>query len=696
MTAARGIKAGSAYVELLLADGKFARGLQMAQTRFRKFGKSLASIGGLFAGFGISAAAGLVPMIRAASDAEEGINKFNSVFGSQAKQAEAFAQEMAEKVGRSVIDIRDSMSSFQGMFSGLGFGEQQAREMSQAMQELSLDFASFNNLSDEEASQRFLAGLSGSSEVFDKFGINTKAAALDQKLLEMGLAESTAKASEQQKVMARMAIIMESMGKQGAVGDAVKTAGSFANQLKRLQSKLKDAGATIGQFVLPVLAPLVGKLSSVAGAVAEWVKENPGLVVSLLKIAGVVAAAGAGLLALGGVATAVGAIFGSFAGLLSAAGAAFGLVTSLVMALLSPIGLVAAAVVGLGGYFVYASGAGAEALDWLMGKFGPLKDDALAAFDAIKSALSEGDFQAAANILWAGLKVAWAHGVAALREAWERFKQKFMEIATEAWYGAAIGLNNALSAMETGWVETVAFFKDAWATFSTWLLQSWNKISGAISKAWARVKAAVKGTSAEAEIKRIDAETKRKNEAADDARNKEISKRLEETARRRSEIDELQNLTNQELARTADETNAQRKAAADEAVQQANDELAKARQEFQDSLKAHQAAKPGEKEPGKEPKKPGEFDPQKFAEQFQGGIKTAMRTESKANTGAVLGTDEGTKALFSAFRFAGGDPADQTAKNTKAMADEMKRMKQEQKKTNEQLKNAPVAKLEKV
>src|SRR5690606_31944363 len=118
-------------------------------------------------------------------------------------------------VGRSVVDIQDSMSAYQAMFVGLNFDPSQARQMSEALQALALDFGSFFNLSDKEASDRFLSALSGSSEVFDRFGINIKAAAMDQKLLEMGLDKTTATATEQEKVMARVAIITQSLTKQG-------------------------------------------------------------------------------------------------------------------------------------------------------------------------------------------------------------------------------------------------------------------------------------------------------------------------------------------------------------------------------------------------------------------------------------------------------------------------------------------------
>lgn len=51
----------------------------------------------------------------------------------------------------------------------------------------------------------------------------------------MGVRKSWTEVTEQEKALARLNIIARAMGDQGAIGDAVKTAGSFTNQMKRLR-----------------------------------------------------------------------------------------------------------------------------------------------------------------------------------------------------------------------------------------------------------------------------------------------------------------------------------------------------------------------------------------------------------------------------------------------------------------------------
>ncbi len=195
--------------------------------------------------------------VKLASDAEETQNKFDAVFGSMSDQAEMFANTLSESVGRNATDLKDGLAAFQGFAKGMGFAEDEAFIFSTKLQELSIDFASFNNLSDGESQQRFISAMSGSAEVMDKFGVNIKAGALDLELQAQGLAKNTAAANEKQKAIARLAIIMRTMTDQGAVGDAIKTSESFANQLKRLTSDMKTLGEEIGRELLPLALDLV-------------------------------------------------------------------------------------------------------------------------------------------------------------------------------------------------------------------------------------------------------------------------------------------------------------------------------------------------------------------------------------------------------------------------------------------------------
>jgi len=236
--------------------------------------------------------------VKAAADAEETENRFRQVFGSLSDDAGAFADELGDAVGRSSIKIMDGLSTFQSFSVGMGFAREEASEMSKSIQTLALDFASFNNISDDEAMQRFISALSGSSEVLDRFGINIKQSALDLELQAQGLANSTSEATEQQKVIARLAIIMRAMTDQGATGDAIRTQDSFTNQMKRLNDAFLDFRVQLGRDIIPALTGLV---TAAGNALEKFNGLSDGTRKSIIVFATFLAVLGPASMVVGGV-----------------------------------------------------------------------------------------------------------------------------------------------------------------------------------------------------------------------------------------------------------------------------------------------------------------------------------------------------------------------------------------------------------
>jgi len=475
VASSRGIRAGRAFVELGVSD-KLSAGLRRAQRRLKAFGAGVQRLGLRIASIASAAFAPLgIAAVKAASDAEEALSRFAQVFGREAQAAGEFADDLARRVGRSGLAARDALGTFQSFFTGLGFAAPEARELSQRLTELAIDFASFNNLSDDEGIERFISALSGSSEVLDRFGINIKQAALEQELLRMGISKSWTEVTEQEKALARLNVIMRAMGDQGAVGDATRTAGSFANRMKRLRGELRDAAVAIGRALLPVLTPLVKVVTAAVKAVRAWAEQNPRLVATIFGVGAAVVAAGAALIGIGLAISIAGAAMGGLA-------AAIGVVISALGAILSPIGLAVAAVVAMGGTIVAASGAGGEALSWLMGRFTRLRDWVGKVTGGIADALAAGDIALAAEILWLSLKVVWQKGVAALNTAWLEARRFFVSTAQSMWHGALAAAQVVLHALEVGWIETTAFLSKVWSRFTGGFQKAWESASSFVAK----------------------------------------------------------------------------------------------------------------------------------------------------------------------------------------------------------------------
>ena len=279
------------------------------------------------AGVGTAIAAPMLAAINLASDAQETFNKFGAVFREQTTAADEFAKTLAGQTGRSVHDLRDAMAAFGSSAVGLGFDRSEAREMSEQLTALAVDMASFHNLDTEDAFNRMRSAMAGSSEVLDRFGINIRASALATKGI-------TSSSTEAEKAMARLQIIAETLGEQGAIGDAARTADQFANASRALITQLKDLAIEIGTTLLPAAEAVVNTLRPVVAVVAAWVKENPKLVATVALVALGLTAAGIALIG-----------FGTGISLISTA---VGVATSVLMALSGPLVFVGAAAVGLG------------------------------------------------------------------------------------------------------------------------------------------------------------------------------------------------------------------------------------------------------------------------------------------------------------------------------------------------------------
>ena len=437
-------------------------------------------------------------------------------------------------------------------------------------------------MADADVLRDLHAALTGSGEVMKKYGVLVSEAAVKQELLNQGIEKN--KATEQQKVMARLAIIMR--GTTAAQGDAIRSAGSFANQMKALQAQVSDAAVEIGSALLPVITPLIPKLANGVKIVAAWIQQNSSVVVSVAKIASVVLAAGVAFIAIGTAVSGLATTLGVIGSVISGVGTAIGILGSMLAAILSPIGLVIAGIGALAAYLITSTDAGGQALAWLGGRFGALKDTALAAWKGMGDALGAGDLGLAAKVLWLTLKMEWQKGVNALNQVWVKVKEFFLATWTEAVFGAAKIATNAWAGLQAGWTETVDVMRDAWSMFTTFIAKNWNRVVGFLKQAWQKLKSLVTDEDTTDIQQQIDADATRQNRELDDRRDQDIFDREQRRRARLSEIEGQRTGTLSELERqreTDQERNRQRFAGD---LQKSDAALAQARREWKQAIDA--------------------------------------------------------------------------------------------------------------
>jgi len=190
-------------------------------------------------------------MVTAASDAEETRSKFDTVFRDLASSTREWAETTATAVKRSSLDLESYLATLQDTFVPMGFARDEAAKLSQQMVQLGVDLGSFNNMADADVIRDLTSAMIGNHETVRKFGVLITEATLKQELLNMGLGDGAGEATNQQKALARLNIIMNST--TDAQGDAIRTSESFANQMKGLNAALRDLRVEFGNEIIPVL-----------------------------------------------------------------------------------------------------------------------------------------------------------------------------------------------------------------------------------------------------------------------------------------------------------------------------------------------------------------------------------------------------------------------------------------------------------
>ena len=209
--------------------------------------------------------------IKVAAGAVEIKNAFDAVAGATAKGLNQTLTGFADLAGRSAIDLRKAATSFASIFRGLGAGDKHVQGLSESMTVLATDFASFFNVSDSEGIQRFISALSGSTEVLDQFGINIRQQQVELMAAKLGWSQNIRNLTEYQKALIRANLIMDTMSRQNAIGDVIKTSQSWANQVKALQSAWKDLNSELGKRLIQLLLPALQTVVKFMQALAKFV-----------------------------------------------------------------------------------------------------------------------------------------------------------------------------------------------------------------------------------------------------------------------------------------------------------------------------------------------------------------------------------------------------------------------------------------
>jgi hypothetical protein len=488
-------KAGKVFVEISAKDNMLSRVLAGVQKKLAAFGAGLRTVGrrAMFAGAAIAA-----PLIAAArSFAASGANLWD-----MSKRTGASVETLSElgyaadQTGASLDDVGTSLKF---MNKGLVEAARGSGDAQVALAAMGLDL---DKLLSMNTDQRFAAIAEALNRVQDP--------ALKSAFAMMLFGRSGTSIIPMLEELNELRAQARQKG-FGITTEEAKNADILDDAITDVTKSIKRAVFAIGSQLAPVLTRVANGIASATQWVTEFIKQNKGMVTTVLYLGAGLVAAGVALTALGFAVSGLAKAFGLLAIAGKVAFAIFGAMKALALAIATPVGAVIAIMAVLVGYLLTSTEVGAKALAWLGQRFGDLAQTVSTTVSGIVDALKAGDVSLAAKILWAGLRLAWAQGVDFLRSLWSGFTGWLAGTWNTIWTGSRVIGEELWHGIKVAWINGVAFIKTMLASIVALHQKAVEKATGLFTEIYMRRDAAEAGENAR---KRALDQGKSKEEAA--------------------------------------------------------------------------------------------------------------------------------------------------------------------------------------
>jgi len=195
--------------------------------------------------------------VDAASALEEATGKFNVVFGDTPELmqfATESVNELTESYQMSEREAKQYLGSIQDLLVPMGVMPDRAAAMSDRLVKLAADLGSFNDKATPDVMMDLTAALTGSFETMKKYGVVLNETTIKEEARRQGLWDGKGVLDAVTKSQVAYDLILRDTA--AAHGDVARTADSYANTMKRLNSRFEDITAEIGKELLPALAYL--------------------------------------------------------------------------------------------------------------------------------------------------------------------------------------------------------------------------------------------------------------------------------------------------------------------------------------------------------------------------------------------------------------------------------------------------------
>ena len=188
---------------------------------------------------------------------------FEQIMGDYSDTAQKKVEEIADATGMVDTRLTPYMTSMTAKFKGLGYDIDEATSFAQDGLTLAADAAAFWDMSLDESMSHLNSFVNGSYEGGEAIGLFANDTQMAAYAVEKGLVSESKEWSaldEAIKQATRLEYAQNMMQQSGAVGQAAKESGQYANVMANLSEKWRQFQAAVGEPILAGIVPIAEQL----------------------------------------------------------------------------------------------------------------------------------------------------------------------------------------------------------------------------------------------------------------------------------------------------------------------------------------------------------------------------------------------------------------------------------------------------
>lgn len=185
------------------------------------------------------------------NDYIENLNLYGVAMGQYAEEQFAYAKTVEAVLGINPSQWTRMQAVIQDMAKSFGVAEGTATLMSRALTQLTFDYASFYNLSTDEAANKVRSAIAGEIEPVRALGKDLSVAKLQLTATELGINGTVEAMTQADKAMLRTITLLRQS--ESAQGDLARTLDDPANQMRIFAAQTEMLSTALGELFLPIL-----------------------------------------------------------------------------------------------------------------------------------------------------------------------------------------------------------------------------------------------------------------------------------------------------------------------------------------------------------------------------------------------------------------------------------------------------------